>query len=60
MIEKRVFDKEYKTQWIKEVEFLKSVGMRYTYVKIENGVSTYKYTKNWELFEQLSIFYKDM
>lgn len=59
MSSERVFDKEYRTQWIKEVEFLKSVGIRYTFVKKENGVSTYKFKKNGELFRQLSIFYKD-
>lgn len=52
------FDKEYSTQWIKEVEWLKNKGIRYTFVKTnENNVTTYKYTKTSELFNALAIFY---
>ena len=51
------FDKEYQTQWRKEVDYLKSVGISYVFVKDENGISTYKYKKNSELFKQLAIFY---
>ena len=51
------FDKEYSTQWIKEVEWLKSKGIRYTFVKTENDVTTYKYTKTSRLFKVLAIFY---
>ncbi len=50
---------EYRTQWKKEVEFLKSVNIRYTFVINENGISTYKYKKDGELFRQLAVFYKD-
>jgi len=53
------FDKEYGTQWIDEVEFLKSVGIDYTFVKKKNGLSTYKFTKNSGLFKQLAIFYEN-
>ena len=52
------FDKEYSTQWIKEVEWLRSNGIRYTFVKTdENNVTTYKYKKTSELFNALVIFY---
>lgn len=56
-MDKKLFDIEYHTQWRDEVDFLKSVGIPYTFVKRENGISTYKYTKTGELFEKLSIFY---
>lgn len=52
------FDKEYSTQWLKEVEWLKEKGIRYTFVKFnENNVTTYKYKKNIALFEALLSFY---
>ena len=51
------FDKEYQTQWRKEVDYLKSVGISYVFVKDENGISTYKYKKTPELFKLLEIFY---
>lgn len=52
------YDIEYRTQWRKEVDFLKSVGIRYSFVKRnQNGISIYKYKKNSELFRQLAIFY---
>lgn len=57
-MDKTLFDIEYQTQWREEVDFLKSVGINYTFVKKENGVSKYKYKKNSELFMQLAIFYR--
>lgn len=52
------FDKEYSTQWMKEVEWLRSKGIKYVFVKTDkNNVTTYKYKKTSELFEELSIFY---
>lgn len=52
------FDKEYSTQWIKEVKWLSSHGIRYSFVKNdENNISIYKYQKTSELFEALAIFY---
>lgn len=58
MIDKKLFDSEYSTQWRDEVDFLKSVGIDYTFVKREQGISKYKYKKNGELFRQLAIFYE--
>lgn len=52
------FDKEYSTQWNKERDFLFNKGIKYVYVKEINGISTYKYIKNYELFKALSEFYK--
>lgn len=52
------FDKEYATQWKKEVNFLKERGINYTYMKLLSGIETYKYTKNEKLFSALTLFYK--
>lgn len=54
------FDKEYSTQWIDEVNFLKEHGVRYSFVKTKDGISTYKYTKNLKLFHALSLFYENI
>lgn len=51
------FDKEYSTQHYPEVEFLKEHGIKYTFVKEIDGVSTFKYTKTPQLFKLLEIFY---
>jgi len=51
------FDKEYSTQWNLERDYLEKLGIRYTFVKEINGISTYKYTKTSELFNALGIFY---
>ena len=57
MIDKRVFDSEYSTQWRDEVDFLKKNGINYTFVKRNNNISTYKYKKRSELFSALTSFY---
>lgn len=51
------FDKEYSTQYVPEMKFLKEHGINYVFVKTVNGVTTYKYTKSKELFEALVLFY---
>lgn len=51
------FDKEYSTQYKKEVEYLSNIGIKYTFVKNINGISIYKYKKSAKLFESLQIFY---
>ena len=52
------FDKEYSTQYWKEVKFLEKNGVKYTFVKtLENGISVFKYKKDSELFRLLSLFY---
>ena len=45
MIDKKLFDSEYSTQWRDEVDFLKENGINYTFAKRNNGISTYKYKK---------------
>ena len=51
------YDKEYSTQYSPEKDFLLTNGIKPSFVKITNGVTTYKYTKSAELFKLLSIFY---
>lgn len=57
MIDKKLFDSEYSTQWRDEVDFLKQNGINYTFVKRNNNISTYKYKKTSELFSKLAYFY---
>lgn len=57
MIDKKLFDSEYSTQWRDEVDFLKENGINYSFVKRNNDISTYKYTKSSELFLKLAYFY---
>lgn len=53
------FDKEYSTQYLKEVDYLTSKGFRWAFVKTnEFNRRIYKYTKTKELFLALSEFYK--
>lgn len=51
------FDKEYSTQYVPEMKYLKKYGIKYEFVKLVNGVTTYKYTKTSKLFDTLSLFY---
>lgn len=52
------FDKEYSTQYWKEVKYLESNGIKYSFVKtLENGISVFKYTKTPQLFKLLELFY---
>ena len=52
------FDKEYSTQYTPEMKFLLEQGIKYTFVKEIDGVTTYKYEKTPELFKTLEIFYR--
>ena len=51
------FDMEYFTQYTPEKEYLLLHGIKPSFIKVLNGVTTYKYTKTSELFELLAIFY---
>ncbi|MGV1038674.1 hypothetical protein [Clostridium perfringens] len=51
------YDKEYSTQYLPEVDFLKAKGIETTFIKTIQGVETYKYTKNKKLFLALVEFY---
>lgn len=51
------FDKEYSTQYTPEKEYLAKHGIKPSFVKVINEVTTYKYTKTSELFKYLMFFY---
>lgn len=51
------FDKEYSTQFVNEMKWLKDHGIYYSFVKYIDGITTYKYTKTKELFDALRQFY---
>ena len=51
------WDIEYSTQYTPEKEYLLTVGIKPTFVKVINEVTTYKYKKTKQLFEALSHFY---
>ena len=51
------FDKEYFTQYTPEKDCLLNVGIKPSFVKVVNGVTTYKCTKTSELFKRLMFFY---
>ena len=51
------YDIEYSTQYTPEKDYLLSVGIKPSFVKIVNEITTYKYKKTSELFHYLAIFY---
>ena len=57
-MDKKIWDKEYSTQYTPEMKYLQSKGINYSFVKEINGVTTYKYTKTSRLFEALMDFYE--
>ena len=61
-IPKYVFDKEYSTQWRREVQFLEDKGIPYTYAKrhFKYPIISYKYAKTPELFLALAEFYNQV
>ena len=59
-MDKIKWDKENKTSFIDEVMFLKSKGIRYTWVyKNEDGISVWKYKKEKRLWDALSEMYEN-
>lgn len=53
------FDIEYSTQYTPEKDYLLSIGIKPSFVKVINEVTTYKYKKTGELFKALSFFYAE-
>lgn len=52
------YDKEYSTTFVEEFKWLKSNGIRYTFIKTDDsGMTVWKYAKTPELFELLKNFY---
>lgn len=52
------YDKEYSTQYLLEVDYLKVNEIYPTFNKFIDGVKTFKYEKNNKLFKVLEKFYK--
>lgn len=50
-------DKEYNCLSSSEQIYLSDCGIRYNFVKVANGVTTYKYKKSKKLFLALARFY---
>lgn len=54
------FDKEYSTQYIEEMYFLRKKGIKYTWVYMnEDGITVWKYKKEKRLWDALSEMYMD-
>lgn len=52
------FDTEYATSFVDEYLYLKSCGIRYEFVKVnEKNITVWKYKKTPRLFECLKNFY---
>lgn len=59
-IPKWAFDKEYGTDWPREVTWLKERGILPVFCKVNRyGVKRFKYTKTPELFAALECFYRE-
>lgn len=54
---RKKFDKEYQTQYVAEVKYLREHGIDYCFVKKVNDIDVYKYKKTSELFKALMFFY---
>lgn len=53
-------DKEYSCLSNAEQIYLSDCGIRYNFVKILDGITTYKYKKTKKLFTALSNFYEKL
>ena len=53
-------DHEYNCVWIDEFNYLVKHGIRYTFVKIVDGITTWKFKKNEKLFQTLADFYSSV
>lgn len=55
--DKMKIDNEYSTMFVDEQQYLSKCGVKYTFVKTENGITIWKYKKTPRLFEKLKNFY---
>ena len=53
------YDIEYSTQYTPEKIWLEERGIKPSFIKVINEVTTYKYKKSSELFKLLAIFYSN-
>ena len=51
------FLNEYPCTYIDEYKFLQAKGFRYSFVKVIDGVTTWKYKKSESLYEALQEYY---
>lgn len=55
---KRKYDREYATQYYREMEYLKTKGFYPSFVRTDRGVNTWKYKRSPELFRAVADFYE--
>lgn len=60
MSDKKVFDKEYATSYMKEKQWLDNHGVPYEFVKVVDGITIYKYKKTSSLYGSLFEFYSNL
>lgn len=53
-------DQEYSCVWYEEFDYLIKHGLRYTFVKTINNVTTWKFKKTEQLFLLLADFYSNV
>lgn len=53
-------DHEYSCVWSEELKYLTQHGIRYTFVKVVDGVTVWKFKKNAILFNVLAEFYNNV
>lgn len=53
-------DKEYSCVWTDELNYLTQHGIKYTFVKTVDGITVWKFKKNFQLFSALADFYKNV
>lgn len=53
-------DNEYWCMSTAERIYLRDNGVKYTFVKVEDGVTIYKYKKTAKLFQVLCNFYNEL
>ena len=53
-------DHEYSCVWFEECDYLIKHGIRYTFVKEIDGITTWKFKKTEELFSNLADFYSNV
>ena len=59
--EKKIkIDREYSCVWFEECDYLIKHGIRYTFVKEIDGITTWKFKKTEELFSNLADFYSNV
>lgn len=53
-------DHEYSCVWTEDFNYLTRHGIKYTFVKVKDGVTVWKFKKTEELFRILADFYSNV